>query len=89
MSSRFEYLLKMMKTIYQDRYQLLIEVLIEIRKDRGLTQAQLANKLDKPQSYIAKIEAKDRKLDVLEFVILCETLVVSPCDVLQVILDDL
>lgn len=89
MSSKYSNLLKIMKTIYQDRYQFLIEMLIKVRKDRGLTQAQLAKKLDKPQSYIAKIEARDRKLDVLEFVVLCETLTVSPCDVLQVILDDL
>lgn len=76
-----------MKTIYQDRYQILITELIRIRKDKGLTQAQLAQKLDKPQSYIAKIEAKDRKLDILEFVVLCEVLMVLPCDVLQIILD--
>lgn len=76
-----------MKTIYQDRYQILIAELIRIRKDKGLTQAQLAKKLDKPQSYIAKIEAKDRKLDILEFVVLCEVLMVLPCDVLQIILD--
>lgn len=76
-----------MKTIYQDRYQILITELIRIRKDNGLTQAQLAKKLDKPQSYIAKIEAKDRKLDILEFVVLCEVLMVLPCDVLQIILD--
>lgn len=76
-----------MKTIYQDRYQILITELIRIRKDKGLTQAQLAKKLDKPQSYIAKIEAKDRKLDILEFVVLCEVLMVLPCDVLQIILD--
>lgn len=76
-----------MKTIYQDRYQILITELIRIRKDNGLTQAQLAKKLNKPQSYVAKIEAKDRKLDVLEFVVLCEVLMVLPCDVLQIILD--
>lgn len=75
-----------MKTIYQDRYQLLVAELVRIRKDRGLTQAQLAKKLDKPQSYVAKIETKDRKMDVLEFVVLCEILAVSPCDVLAVIL---
>lgn len=77
-----------MKTIYQDRYGLLIAELVRVRKNKGLTQAQLAEKLNKPQSYVAKIEAKDRKLDVLEFVVLCEILEVSPCDVLTVILNN-
>ena len=31
-----------------------------------MTQAALASKLGKPQSYIAKIEAGERKMDVVE-----------------------
>lgn len=74
-----------MKTIYHDRYQILIACLIRERKRAKLTQLQLAQKLNKPQSYIAKIEARDRKLDVLEFVILCETVGVSPSEILLTI----
>ncbi|WP_026470951.1 helix-turn-helix domain-containing protein [Alkanindiges illinoisensis] len=63
-----------MKTIYQQRYQKLIDNLITARKQANLTQSEIAQRLGKPQSYIAKIEGKDRKLDVLEFIELCEVL---------------
>ena len=63
-----------MKTIYQDRYELLVQTLIGARKQLSFTQAELAKRLNKPQSYIAKIEGKDRKLDVLEFIDLCRIL---------------
>ena len=49
-----------MKTIYQQRYQTLIDCLISARKQAKLTQADIAHQLGKPQSYIAKIEGKDR-----------------------------
>lgn len=71
-----------MKTIYNPSYQSLIEYLIELRKQQGLTQANLAQKLDKPQSYVAKIEGCERKLDVLEFVEICQALQVKASQVL-------
>lgn len=71
-----------MKTIHQERYQQLIALLIDQRKRLGLTQAQLAEKLNKPQSYIAKIERCERKLDVLEYVLLCEYLEVCAGELL-------
>lgn len=67
-----------MKTIYQERYNQLIHDLILVRKHANLTQSEVAKKLNKPQSYIAKIEGKDRKLDILEFIELCEVLDVQP-----------
>ncbi|MFB6348352.1 helix-turn-helix domain-containing protein [Moraxella sp. ZJ142] len=74
-----------MKTIYQDRYANLINTLVLIRKNRKLTQFQVAQHLGKPQSYIAKIEKRERKLDVLEFIQLCETLEVSPSEIIALV----
>lgn len=72
-----------LKTIYNDRYQILIEKLIVARKNAKLTQADVAHLLHKPQSFIAKIEGKDRKLDVMEFIELCKILGISASKVLQ------
>lgn len=71
-----------MKTIYNPRYQSLINHLIELRKHKGLTQVSLAEKIGKPQSYVAKIEGCERKLDVLEFVEICQALDVKASQVL-------
>lgn len=76
-----------MKTIHNDRYQVLITELIKVRKNSGLTQQQVADKLTKPQSYIAKIEKCERKLDVLEFVDLCGVIGADRAEVLEFICD--
>ncbi|PWE37144.1 XRE family transcriptional regulator [Pelagicola sp. LXJ1103] len=39
----------------------------QVRLDAGLTQADLAERLDKPQSFVAKVETQERRLDVIEF----------------------
>ena len=74
-----------MKTIYQQRYQTLIDCLISARKQAKLTQADIAHQLGKPQSYIAKIEGKDRKIDILEYVELCEVLKIQPSETIKLI----
>jgi transcriptional regulator with XRE-family HTH domain len=48
--------------------------LVVARKACGLTQNQLAEKLGRPQSYIAKIERAERRVDVIEFLELLDAL---------------
>lgn len=55
-----------MSTKRQNRKQLLIEKLITARKKAGLTQLEAAKKLDKPQSFISKVESGERNIDFLE-----------------------
>lgn len=72
-----------LKTIYQTRYLQLVDALINARKKAGLTQVQVAIQLSKPQSYIAKVEGSDRKLDVVEFVALCEVIGQDPSELIK------
>ena len=74
-----------LKTIYQIRYSALIESLIASRKELDLTQLEVAQRLGKPQSYVAKIEGKDRKLDVVEFVELCEAIHQDPSELIRIL----
>lgn len=66
-----------MKTIYHPAYVALIEHLITIRKQQSLTQAQLAEQFGKHQSYVAKVEGCERKLDILELIEWCSALGIS------------
>ncbi|EKI0252626.1 helix-turn-helix transcriptional regulator [Enterobacter asburiae] len=57
-----------MASVYSDEYQRVINALKKARKEKGITQVQLAEALGKPQSFIAKVESGERRLDVVEFV---------------------
>lgn len=73
----------MLKTIHQDRYSRLIGEMVKLRKDKKVTQTQLAQQLGKPQSYVAKIETLERKLDIVEFVDWCNAIGQSPSELLR------
>jgi transcriptional regulator with XRE-family HTH domain len=47
-------------------YRVLAGMLRELRTNAGLTQAQLAERLAKPQSYVSKVERGERIIDVVE-----------------------
>jgi transcriptional regulator with XRE-family HTH domain len=57
----------MPKSMFSDAYGRMLQVLIAARGERGLTQKDLAFALGKHQSFIAKIEGGERRLDVIEF----------------------
>ena len=56
------------KTLRTPEHVFLCEQLKQTRLAAGLTQTKLAQKLNKPQSYVAKVETLERRLDVVEFV---------------------
>ncbi|ATQ74201.1 transcriptional regulator [Massilia violaceinigra] len=55
-----------MKSIHDPRYIEFIEQLILERWKRKITQEQLSISLGRPQSYVAKVENLDRRVDVVE-----------------------
>ena len=57
----------MTKTLRTPEHVYLCQRLRQVRVDAGLTQADLAERLDKPQSFVAKVETQERRLDVIEF----------------------
>ena len=62
------------KSIYSAAYQRLCALLREIRTETGLTQVQVAERLDEPQSFVSKYESGERRLDVVELSIVAEAL---------------
>jgi len=55
------------KSIYNEEYRKLIDALKSARITAGMTQQQVADALGKPQSFVAKVEGYERRLDVIEF----------------------
>lgn len=58
----------MRKTLRTTAHAKLIALLKQERLRAGLTQQQVAVRLGVPQSFVAKYEGGERRLDVLEFV---------------------
>jgi transcriptional regulator with XRE-family HTH domain len=58
----------MTRSLRTPGHQALMQVLVETRKSKGVTQQELADRLDRPQSYVAKVETGERRLDVVEFI---------------------
>lgn len=52
-------------------------LLLEAREKAGLTQKAVSEALGKPQSFVSKYESGERKLEVLEFIEVCQALGVS------------
>ena len=68
--------------LHTKRYRKFCQRLVEARKSAGITQAQLADALRKPQSYVAKCEAAQRRLDVVEFLDWANAIGVEPAKII-------
>ncbi|WP_253684710.1 helix-turn-helix domain-containing protein [Edwardsiella tarda] len=72
-----------MSSIYSYEYQSIIKTLKARRIELKITQAQLAQVLGKPQSFVSKIESGERRLDIIEFVHIARQLSLNPNEVLE------
>lgn len=72
-----------MKSISRNEYEIFRRCMIAARKEAQLTQASLAKSLKKPQSFVAKYENGERRLDVVEFLIVTRVIGVDPCSILK------
>jgi len=61
-------------TIRSSGQQALCKKLISERQAAGLTQSDLAKKLRCHQSLIARIESGERRIDVVELIVLCRAI---------------
>jgi transcriptional regulator with XRE-family HTH domain len=62
----------MTTSIYTNEYKIVLKRLREARDEASLMQVDVAKKLNKPQSYVSKIERGDRRIDVAELSILAK-----------------
>lgn len=72
---------------YSPRAAQLRGFLRQLRKDAGLTQAELALLLGKPQTFVSKSELGERRLDFLETLDFCQACGLSPTTVVKRLLD--
>lgn len=75
----------MPRILHSTPYVKLRQLLREARETAELTQAQLADRLGRPQSFVSKYESGERYLDVIEFVDVCHALDLSPAAMLELL----
>lgn len=66
------------KTLRSRGHRLLIELLVSAREEAQLTQRDLANSLKRPHSFVGRIEAGERRVDVIEFIEIARVLGADP-----------
>jgi transcriptional regulator with XRE-family HTH domain len=71
------------KGIHNERYARLMAKLAGARRDAGLSQAEVAERLGHRQQYVSKYESGERRLDVIEFLDAAEALGLDGISMLQ------
>lgn len=60
-----------MWSIHRSKYKEIIRLLVQLRKEQGVTQCQLARNMHLRQGIISKIETCERRIDLLELINYC------------------
>jgi len=69
---------KFRRSIHDGVYKAIRKELVDARKSLGMTQRELAEKMQVPYSLIGKIETGDRRLDMIEFMEYAKQLSLDP-----------
>jgi transcriptional regulator with XRE-family HTH domain len=76
------------KSVHSSDQAALCELMVGARKSAGLTQHALALRLKKPQSFVAKYEGGERRLDVVEFIVIARALGADPLKLMATLVAD-
>src|ERR1700726_3812088 len=74
------------KSVHSSEQAAFCELMVRARKAAGLTQHALARRLKRPQSFVAKYEGGERRLDVVEFIAIARALGADPLKLMTILL---
>lgn len=61
----------------------IVALLVEARRSRSITQAELGRRLGRSTNFVFRVEAGARHLDVGEFLLIARVLEIDPCTLLE------
>lgn len=73
----------MPRSQFSPAYRTFIEILAAARKEAGLTQAELAERIGRKQAHISIIETGVRRVDLIEFCALAKAIGRDPVDLFE------
>jgi transcriptional regulator with XRE-family HTH domain len=71
------------KSVHSREQEAFCELMISARKQAELTQHDLAKRLRKPQSFVAKYEGGERRIDVVEFIAIAKAIGADSLEILR------
>lgn len=74
------------KSAHSKEQRVFCDLMVEARKKADLTQEMLAKRLKRPQSFVAKYEGGERRLDVVEFLAVTGAIGVDPVEILRALI---
>lgn len=66
------------KSIYRHEYRVLVELLRQLREEKGVSQGAVASAFHWPQSTLSHVERGSRRLDLIEFLDYCHAIEIDP-----------
>ncbi|WEX76659.1 helix-turn-helix transcriptional regulator [Sinorhizobium numidicum] len=78
----------MQKTLGSRGHEALVALLIEKRKTAGLTQDDLARAVGEHQSFVARLESGQRRIDVIEYIALAEVMGFDAAEALKQLISE-
>jgi transcriptional regulator with XRE-family HTH domain len=73
----------LIKSVHSPEQAAFCELMIAARKKAGLTQQELAKRLKRTQSFVAKFEGGERRIDVVEFLTITRAIGIDPARILR------
>jgi transcriptional regulator with XRE-family HTH domain len=67
-------------SMFTDAYKALVEALVQARKQAGVSQAELGQRLGKGQKFVSVIETGVRRVDLIEFTAIAQALGYDPVE---------
>ena len=74
---------KVRKSLFDSNYVAIVDGLIARRKALGYSQWEVAVALGEEQSWVSRIERRQRRLDAFEYVRFCRVLSLEPGEILK------
>ena len=76
------------KSLHSPQHKAFCDLLIAARRKAGLTQQVVAKRLKRPQSFVAKVEGGERRLDILEFLDFSRAIEADPLKIVRALLKE-
>jgi transcriptional regulator with XRE-family HTH domain len=79
----------LIKSVHSAEQEVFCRLMVAARKDARLTQQDVAKRLKKSQSFVARYEGGERRIDVVEFLVITRAIGADPVKLLRRLIREL